>query len=60
MFGFADVSRMRPRIRETLGEEIQEEAEMLERVVMKVDRRCLGKEIFEPTFWKKLRHCFIL
>ena len=60
MVGFPDVSRMRPRIREAMEEEIKEQAEMLQKVVMKADRRCLGKEIFEPTFWEKLRQCFIL
>ena len=49
MVGFPDVSTMRLRIREALEEEIKEPAEMLQKVVMKADKSCLGKETFKPT-----------
>lgn len=60
MVGFPDVSKMRPRMKEAMEEEIKEQAEMLRKVVMKADKRCLGKEMFELTFWEKVKQCFIL
>ena len=60
MVGFPDVSKMKPRIKEAMEEEINEQAEMLRKVVMKADKRCLGKEMFETSFWEKLRECSIL
>ena len=60
MVGFPDVSKMKLRIKEAMEEEVKEQAEMLRKVVMRADKRCLGKEMFEPTFWEKLGQCFIL
>ena len=58
--GFPDVSNMRPRIREAMEEDIKEQTEMLQKIVMEADKRCLGKEMFEPTLWEKIRQCVIL
>ena len=60
MVGFPEVSNMIPRMKEAMEEEIKEQAEMLRKVVMKADKRCLGKEMFEATFWEKVRQCVIL
>jgi len=60
MVGFPDVSKMKPRMKQVMEEEIKEQAEMLQKVVMKADKKCLGKEMFELTFWEKVRQCFIL
>ncbi|XP_067035473.1 GTPase IMAP family member 4-like [Acropora muricata] len=60
MVGFPDVSKMKPRMKQVIEEEIKEQAEMLRKVVMKADKKCLGKEMFELTFWEKVRQCFIL
>ena len=60
MVGFPDLSNMRPRIKEAMEGDIKEHAKMLQKEVMKANKKCLGKEIFEQTFWQKLSHCFIL
>ena len=60
MVGFPDVSKMKPRMKQVMEEEIKEQAEMLQKVVMKADKKCLGNEMFELTFWEKVRQCFIL
>ena len=57
MVGFPDVSKMKLRIKEAMEEEVKEQTEMLRKV--KADKRCLGREMFAPTFWEKGRHCFI-
>ena len=59
MVGFPDVSKMKLRIKDAMPEEVKEQAEMLRKVVMKVDKRCLRREMFEPTFWEKARHSFL-
>ncbi|XP_068708026.1 GTPase IMAP family member 4-like [Montipora foliosa] len=58
--GFPDVSNMTPRVRMALEEDIKDEIQMLRRIVMDADQRCLGKEMFRPGFWEKLRQCVIL
>ena len=60
MVGFPDLSNMRARIREAMEEDVKEQAKMLQKVVMKADKRCLGKNMFEPDFLQKLMQCSIL
>ena len=60
MVGFPDISNMKPRMKEAMEEEIKEQAEMLRKVVMEADKRCLGREMFEPNFWDMARQCSIL
>ena len=60
MVGFPDLSNMRPLIKEAMEVDIKEHAKMLQKEVMKASKKCLGKEMFEETFWEKLWHCFIL
>ena len=60
MVGFPDVSKIKPSMKKVMEEEIKEHAETLQKVVMRADKRCLGREMFQPTFWEKVRQCPIL
>ena len=60
MVGFPDISKIKPEMKQVMEEETKEKAEMLRKVVMKADKKCLGKEMFELTFWEKVSECFIL
>jgi len=60
MVGFPDVSKMKPSMKEVMEEEIKEQAEMLRKVVMEADKRCLGRDMCEPTFWDMAWQCSIL
>lgn len=60
MVGFPDVSRLKPRVRRALEEDMEDEIQMLRRIVMDADQKCLGKEMFQLSFWEKLRQCVIL
>lgn len=60
MVGFPDLSNIRPQIEGAIQEEMKKQIQRLLIVVMKADRRCLGKEMFQPTFLEKLRQCSIL
>ena len=53
MVGFPDVSKIKPSMKKVMEEKIQEQAEMVRKVVIKADKRCLGREMFEPTFRQK-------
>lgn len=60
MVGFPDVSKMKPSMKKVMEEEIKEQAEVLRKVVMKAEKRCLGKELFQPTFWDKVWRCSVM
>ena len=60
MVGFPDVSNMKPRVRQALEEDMQDEIKRLREIVKKADKKCLGKEMFELTFWERLKQCVIL
>jgi len=60
MVGFPHLSNLRPQMKEVIQEEMKEQTQRLLKIVMKADKRCLGNEMFEPTFWEKLRQCSIL
>ena len=53
MVGFPDVSKIKPSMKKVMEEEIKEQAEMVRKVVIKADKRCLGREMLEPTFRQK-------
>lgn len=60
MVGFPDVSKMKPSMKGGMEEEMKQHAERLRKVVMKADERCLGREMFQLTFWDKVRQCPIV
>ena len=59
--GFPSVSNMKPRMKEVMEEEIKQQTEMLRKLVMEADKRCLGREMFQSTFWDRMvQPCSIL
>jgi len=60
MVGCPDVSKTKPSMKGDMEEEIKEQAEMLRNVMMMTDNRCLGIEMFQPTFWENVWQCSIL
>lgn len=60
MVGFPDVSKLRPGVRKALEEDMEDEIKMLQKIVKNADKRCLAKEMFERSFWEKLKDCIIL
>lgn len=60
MVGFPDLSNIRPQIKAAVQEDMKEQTQRLLKVVKEADKRCRGREMFEPTFWETLRQCSIL
>lgn len=59
--GFPDTTDMKPRLRAIMEEDMEDDIKQLRELAMRASQMRLGKEMFEKSFWEKIKaHCIIL
>ena len=58
--GFPNTQGMKPKVRIAVEEDMEEDVEILRKVVRGAGEMRLSKEVFEMSFWEKLKQCTIL